>query len=338
MKLFLNPLVTSLLGCAVGTWICYTLLDEHKKKPLVSERVTEHVRARSTATEADDDDDEELIVETRDGSPLHFITKIKSYTFCLLHPVDKLETREFEAGDHKWKLIIYPYGKERNNKYVSVYLAMTNTSSLPIDWEFDAIFTIFLHNQILDKYFCCRVKRRFNGAKCKWGFPKFISTNELVDRSNGYLVDDNLVLGAEVFVLKRQRVVENVNVLRPSIFVRDWEISEFLKLENVWTSEEFNIWGFNWKIELYPNGGDLSSKDNAVKIHLVCVSAHAFATHQKVKAEFYMRLLDRSDAVIHDSGKLFHWFTSSSTTRGPSFKSLAGCCTLSVDIYLQVAV
>ncbi|EYU30060.1 hypothetical protein MIMGU_mgv1a026327mg, partial [Erythranthe guttata] len=57
-------------------------------------------------------------------------------------------SKEFDVGDYKWRLIIYPYGKEKDHSHVSVYLAMAETSSLPIDWEFNANFTIFLYNQI----------------------------------------------------------------------------------------------------------------------------------------------------------------------------------------------
>ncbi|KAL9162544.1 hypothetical protein ABFS82_07G097100 [Erythranthe guttata] len=48
------------------------------------------------------------------------------------------------------------------------------------------------------------------------------------DPSNGYLVDDNCVLGAE--------------------------IPNFSKLGKVWNSEQFSAGGHKWKINLYPKG------------------------------------------------------------------------------------
>ncbi|EYU39501.1 hypothetical protein MIMGU_mgv1a018517mg [Erythranthe guttata] len=75
------------------------------------------------------------------------------------------------------RLIIYPSGKEKDYDHISVYLAVVETSSLPENWEFNAIFTIFLYNQIYDKYLCFRVKRSrlFNKTKSEWGFPKFMA-------------------------------------------------------------------------------------------------------------------------------------------------------------------
>ncbi|EYU39918.1 hypothetical protein MIMGU_mgv1a021770mg, partial [Erythranthe guttata] len=210
------------------------------------------------------DDEESIVVE---NSPAHFLTKIESFSLFSDYGIDKYETREFEAGDYKWRLIIYPNGKEKGD-HISVYLAMAETSYLPMNWEFNAIFTIFLYNQISDKYLCFRLKRgrRFNETKSEWGFPKFMSKRILKNKSNGYLLDDNLVLGAEVYVFK--------------------------------THSKHNEW-LSVKMELYPKG-DFSSDDNAVKINLVCVSADTFAIHQKVKAKFCMRIIDRSDAIIHN--------------------------------------
>ncbi|XP_012847542.1 PREDICTED: MATH domain and coiled-coil domain-containing protein At1g31390-like [Erythranthe guttata] len=95
----------------------------------------------------------EKILETRDASPAHFLTKIESFSLFSHYGIDKYETREFEAGDYKWRLIIYPNGDEYENKeYISVYLAVAESSSLPVDWEINAIFTIFIYNQILNKY------------------------------------------------------------------------------------------------------------------------------------------------------------------------------------------
>ncbi|KAL7111053.1 hypothetical protein ACP275_05G063900 [Erythranthe tilingii] len=234
--------------------------------------------------------------------------------------------------------------------HVYVYLALAETSSLPVDWEFNAIFTIFLYNQILDNYLCFRVNgRHFNETKSEWGFSKFISKKRLCNESNGYLVDDKFVLGAEVFVLKRERVVESVKLLKPSIYLRthDWKISRFSELEDVWISDKFPMGGFNWKVKLVPKG-DFSSKDLAMTIYLVCVSAGTFDVHQKISAEFYVRLKGRS--TVHDLGKRSHWFTSSHTTWAASFIRLTelhnpkkgflvdDCCNLQVEISVQVVV
>ncbi|KAL7098105.1 hypothetical protein ACP275_10G184600 [Erythranthe tilingii] len=343
MKLLI---ASSLLGMGVGSWICSKFFDEFWDVLTTSvpnefwnvlttsvPRVISHVIPM-------EDDDKETIVETR--LEPHFLTKIQSFSLFSYYGIDRYETKEFTSGDYKWRLILYPYGKEKDNRHVSIYLAMAETNSLPVGWEVNVIFTIFLYNQMLDKYHCVRVKRArcFNKTKSEWGFSKYISEKSLRQKSNGYLVDDNLVFGANVFVVHKKPVDEIVALLNPqSAYKHIWNL-DFTMLEDVWTSEQFHTRGFNWKIRLYPKGA-LGSKYNVVPVYLVCVSADTFDIHRKVKVEFCMHLKGRSNA---DSGQLSHWYTSSNTTWGFSFMNIAkdflvdGRCTLGVDICVQVIV
>ncbi|KAL9154723.1 hypothetical protein ABFS82_10G134800 [Erythranthe guttata] len=307
----------------------------------------------------DHEDSPDFIVETRDFSPTHFMTKIESFSLLSVYDIEKYETREFEAGDYKWRLVIYPnvhcQNKEKRN-HISVYLAMVDTSSLPVNWEFNAIFTIFLYNQILDNYLCVRVNgtngRRFNNAKSIWGFPKFISKKILGDESSGYIINDNIVLGAEVFVLKTPRVIESVNLFHPASQYpqkREWKIHEFSKLKaDILFSEIFTIGDINWQMKLYPNGADPSSKGGShLSIFLACVDSDRFDARKKVKTEFYIRLKCRGD--FHHSEKFSVWFTSSVKDWGKhKFISLAAlrdprygylvddCLTIEVEILVQL--
>ncbi|KAL9155137.1 hypothetical protein ABFS82_10G162800 [Erythranthe guttata] len=311
-------------------------------------------RIKEQNSVADNDDDEGLMVETRDASPAHFATKLNSFSLLSKYGIHKYESRKFVAGDYNWRLIIYPDGKENGDRdHISVYLAMTETSSLPQDWEFNVTFTIFLYNQILDKYACFRVNERcFNGTTSKWGFSKLISKKALTDQSSGYLVEDNIVLGAEVLVIKRHRVIETVNLLKPTEVpqTRDWKIQEFSILEEdgVWISEEFTLANFNWKLKLYPNR-DSDSKGRELLMELVCVSANSFDDYQKIKAEFCIRLNGRP-GFVQSSRKLSHWFTSSdkscverasvnfATIRNWKGLLIDDCCSLQLEILVQLIV
>ncbi|KAI3459816.1 hypothetical protein Pfo_016479 [Paulownia fortunei] len=291
-------------------------------------------------------DDEEFTMETRDASPAHFLIKFESFSLLSKYGIQKYESREFVAGDYKWRLIIYPdeHENENDGKHISVYLAMAGTSSLPVDWEVNAIFSFFLLNQISDKYLCFRGKmRRFHAMKSKWGFSKLISKKSLTDQSNGYLVDDNCVFGAEVFVNKSQRVIECVSLLKVSVpYKRDWKISKFSKL-NVWTSEKFSAGDHHWKIVLYPNGNG-RGKGRSVSIYLGCVDSERFDAHEKVKADFSMRIKNK----FH---KASNWFTSSQTAWGwCEFIPITDicdpckgfiiddCCILEIEISVQAVV
>ncbi|KAM3380908.1 hypothetical protein P3S68_006481 [Capsicum galapagoense] len=57
-------------------------------------------------------------------------------------------------GGYKWKMIIYPNGNTRDNEsgHISVYLAISGTSSLPAGWEVNAIFTFLMFNQLCGNY------------------------------------------------------------------------------------------------------------------------------------------------------------------------------------------
>ncbi|KAL7145557.1 hypothetical protein ABFS83_07G092500 [Erythranthe nasuta] len=189
-------------------------------------------------------------MESREAPPTHFVIKIESFSLFEPCGIDKYETEEFAAGEYNWKLVIYPNGDNivgKDSGYVSVYLAMADKSCLPV--EVNANFSIFLYNHISGR------TRRFLGMKSRWGFSKFMSKESLKDPSNGYVVDDNCVFGAEVFVVKKQAVPKCFSLKDIYIpFKRDWKIPNFSKLGNPWESEEFTAGGQKWKIRLYSKG------------------------------------------------------------------------------------
>lgn len=72
-----------------------------------------------------------------------------------------------------------------------------------------------------------------------------------MDPSKGYLVEDSCLFGAEVFVVKSERVSECLSLMKAaSSSRRDWKISDFSKLESVWSSEEFELGDQKWSTTL----------------------------------------------------------------------------------------
>ncbi|KAL6566800.1 hypothetical protein OROMI_015204 [Orobanche minor] len=230
-------------------------------------------------------------METRDASPAHLLIKIESFSLLDECGVDKYETRDFSAGNYKWRLIIYPNGDGtgKDGEHVSAYLAIANTNSLPRNWEVNAVFSIFLLNQISGKYlYTLGWTRRFFGMKTEWGFPKFISKKTLIDPSIGYIFNDSCVFGAEVLVHenKADTVIECVSLKNVSTpYKRDWEISNFSELKDLWTSEEFTVQGFKWKMTLYPNGnGDQTGRN--LSIYLMFAGSCNNKTGERVKLSY----------------------------------------------------
>ncbi|EYU25548.1 hypothetical protein MIMGU_mgv1a025254mg, partial [Erythranthe guttata] len=139
-------------------------------------------------------------METREVPSAHFLIQIESFSLFDKYKINKYETSEFVAGEYKWKLMLNFNGKDSD--YISVNLAMTDTSSLPTNWEVNDVFNIFLFNQISGHYHYSPV--------ISVNFPLVLteSSEILSDPSNGYLVNDMCVFGAEVFAIERQAAVE----------------------------------------------------------------------------------------------------------------------------------
>ncbi|KAL9162469.1 hypothetical protein ABFS82_07G091800 [Erythranthe guttata] len=228
-------------------------------------------------------------METREAPPAHLLVKIESFSLFEKYQIEKYETEEFAAGEYKWKLIIYPNGDDNVGKdsgYVSVYLAMVDTCSQPV--EINAVFSIFLFNHISGKYLSSLGRtRRFIGMKSKWGFSKFISKESLTDPSNGYVVGDkSCVFGAEVFVAKKEATTQFVSSRNVDIpYKRDWIIPNYSKIGYRWESEEFGAGGGKWRINLYPKG--VYTKYTHVRI-ILC-----YLGYGRVEACFTVRMKDQ---------------------------------------------
>lgn len=75
----------------------------------------------------------------------------------------------------------------------------------------------------------------------------------LMDSSMGFLVEDSCVFGAEVYVLKNERVNEHLRLVEAAYpYKRDWKISNLSKVEDeIWKSEVFEVEGYNWYVCTY---------------------------------------------------------------------------------------
>ncbi|KAL2456946.1 TRAF-like family protein [Forsythia ovata] len=301
-------------------------------------------------------DEDEVTVETRDLLPSHFLFKIESFSLLSKHGIDKYESSEFESGDYKWKLIIYPNGRkterEDGTDHISVYLAISETSSLPACWDVNAVFSIFLFNHKLDNFLSVRGRvRRFHSLKPEWGFSTFIQTETLIDPSSGYLVDDTCVFGAEVFVVKNKGTKECLSLLKAiDPFKREFKISRFSRLGKIWFSEEFKAGDHKWKLIMYPKG-DIEEKERSVSIFLHSVDLERDSSCKKIKANFYICIKNQLIDGAHCKNGGSHWFSTLWVTWGCSrFIPMVDmndpkkgfvvkdCCIIEVEISIQAVV
>jgi len=111
----------------------------------------------------------------------------------------------FTVGGHKWRLLIFPKGSH-NVHCLSIYLDVPNSATLPHGWSKCADFSLAVVNQI-DPQLTIKKETNhlFNTQESGWGFPSFISLRNVHDLTKGYLVDDTLIVEAEV---SAQRVID----------------------------------------------------------------------------------------------------------------------------------
>ncbi|CAI9776381.1 unnamed protein product [Fraxinus pennsylvanica] len=293
-------------------------------------------------------DDNEVTLETRDFCPAHLLFKIESFSLLSENSIDKIESSEFESDNkYKWKLIIYPEGRraEDGANHVSAYLVVENKSKQDAGWELNAFVSIFLFNRKLDTYVFKKGQRRFHLLNPEWGFSKFIMKETLTNPSNGYLVDDSCVFGAEVFVVKNEGIRECMSILKvTNSFKHELKISKFSELEKEWNSQEFNVGDHKWKVCVYPKGNG-AQKGSHVSIFLHKVG---FSSGEKVKADCSICIKNQSGIGNHKY-QFNRLFSASSSSWGwSSFIPIADMkqpgflvgdlCIIEVEISIQAVL
>ncbi|KAJ0510851.1 putative ubiquitinyl hydrolase 1 [Helianthus annuus] len=260
---------------------------------------------------------------TSEAPPAHYILNIQQFSSLTKHNVERYESNEFEAGGYKWKLVIHPNGNKSKKvgEFMSVYLAMADTTSLAPGWEVYGAFKIFLLDQNNDTYLKLEDERingrRFHRLRTEWGFDQFISLEEFGDSNNGYLLGDNCVFGAEVYVHKERSKgkTESLSMVKDAvIYKRTWRISNYTKvIADCESSNVFNIGDHKWKLQLYPNGkGGIGGY---ISLKLALAEPEKLPSRTKILAEFTLRMVDQLDSR-HYSGKASYWFSASNPEWG----------------------
>ncbi|GKV06869.1 hypothetical protein SLEP1_g18691 [Rubroshorea leprosula] len=260
-----------------------------------------------------------------DAPPTHYVVKIQLFSLLLKNSVENYESGDFEAGSYKWKLILYPSGnKGRNVKdHISLYLAIADTDSVNGNSEVRASFKLFLLDQNKDNYLVVNdatvKERRFHGLRNQWGFDQFLPLRTFNDVSNGYLVDDTCVLGAEVFVTKEMSTGkgEHLSMIKDATSSKHiWRIESFsTKQLECYDSQTFLSGDYNWKIQMYPKGRRLGLGSH-ISLYLALADPKAIPSSSKIFTEFILRMVDQTQPGRHISGKASYWFSGSNPENG----------------------
>ncbi|KAF5177466.1 Ubiquitin carboxyl-terminal hydrolase [Thalictrum thalictroides] len=107
----------------------------------------------------------------------------------------------FLVGGYKWRVLIFPKGN--NVDHLSMYLDVADSANLPYGWSRFAQFSLAVVNQASNRYTVRKdTQHQFNVRESDWGFTSFMPLSELYDISKGFLLNDRLVIEAEVAVRK----------------------------------------------------------------------------------------------------------------------------------------
>ncbi|KAM3339016.1 hypothetical protein P3S68_031102 [Capsicum galapagoense] len=111
------------------------------------------------------------------------------------------DSKTFMAGEHNWKIQLYPKGKgSGTGSHLSLYLALAEPSSLSQSSQIYADFTLRVLDQINAKHYIGKANYWFSGSQTFCGWPRYISIGYFSMPGAGFLVKDACVIEAEVTV------------------------------------------------------------------------------------------------------------------------------------------
>ncbi|CAK7355964.1 unnamed protein product [Dovyalis caffra] len=268
------------------------------------------------------DDQGEITRSMRDLPPAHYTFKIENFSLLSNTKLDNVESGDFEVDSYKWKLCLHPKGNKKSNGdgHISLYLAFSKSNAIPLGWEVNVNFKLFVYNQIHDKYLTIQDAdgrvRRFHGMKTELGFDQLIPLTVFNDESKGYLIDDCCIFGAEIFVIKHTGKGGCLSLkevpVRKNTF--SYSFQNFSALDQqFYKSQVFTIGGHKWALLVHPKG-NLTEKCKSLSIYLALEDCESIPCGRTIYAEFMLRVKDRlfgnhleKEANCHFSNSIKDW-------------------------------
>ncbi|KAL9675747.1 hypothetical protein QQ045_003953 [Rhodiola kirilowii] len=131
-------------------------------------------------------------------SSSRFTWRIENFTRL---NVKKHYSDTFSAGGHQWRILVFPKGN--NVDYLSMYLDVAESDGLPYGWRIYAQFSLAVVNQMHGKYTVVKdARHQFHPRESDWGFTSFMHLSELYDPAKGFIINDTVIIEAEVTVQK----------------------------------------------------------------------------------------------------------------------------------------
>ncbi|WJX85849.1 hypothetical protein P8452_68239 [Trifolium repens] len=257
----------------------------------------------------------------RTQPPASYLFTIQSYSFLMNK---KYVSNDFQIGGHKWKLVLHPGdNSQRNDKgHVSLYLQIAETKNYSNGWKVNVNFKLFVYDQIHKNYLTIQdaggAVRTFSEKNSESGFEELISLKELKDKSNGYIVNDSCVFGAEVFVYGHSAKSEILSMVKnPTHDSFTWKFGKFSTLnDKSYQSNTHHIGERDWVLNIYPKGDSFGTREY-LSLFLELKNC---AANRTVYATYTIKILDQLHNRHHQI-TASAWFRPSSAVAGNWMKA-----------------
>ncbi|PIN19460.1 Speckle-type POZ protein SPOP [Handroanthus impetiginosus] len=112
-----------------------------------------------------------------------------------------VESKPFNAADHKWKIQLYPRGKgSGEGSFISMYLTLAEPQNLPPASQIYAEFTLRILDQLNRNHYFGKFNYWFSESNSTCGWPRYVSHVYFNHSTRGLLVKELCIVEAEINV------------------------------------------------------------------------------------------------------------------------------------------
>ncbi|CAH2069297.1 unnamed protein product [Thlaspi arvense] len=227
---------------------------------------------------------EQMVKEFKSRHTTSHLSKIDNFSLLKKHNVKMVESSVFTLGGYKWKLIVYPNGKN-DNGYVSIFLV--NQVSVNAKLQFH----LFVISQLRQTW--------QSSGTMDFGISSTSQTRGALNltpvadlRKNGYLIEDCCILGVEFYRIGNPKsgTAECLSLIeKPHNHRVTWKMTRFSSFEpeKIHFSDDFIVGSRRWRIKVHPR------KDKPFSVYLSGEEFINNVPRTNTFAKFKLRVLDQ---------------------------------------------
>ncbi|XP_022729174.1 uncharacterized protein LOC111284647 isoform X2 [Durio zibethinus] len=157
------------------------------------------------------------------------------------------KSRKFRIGNHEFRLVVYPRGLSQKPFYLSMFLEVLDPRNPTTDWSCYACYQLSIVNQKMkDNSILKESRARCSKATKEWGWSEFVTLTSLFDKDSGYVVQDTVIFGAQVLILKETFKLQDLPESSNKPAHKDgekkrwsiiWKVENFLSFKRILASQ-----------------------------------------------------------------------------------------------------